>query len=261
MPEPEANENEQDFISRCIPIVLDEGTAQDQEQAAAICYSLWREKKETIVKSAWMPVVCTKVGDEWRLEVLGAPYGGPDGGKDWQGEYFSPKTDVMMQPGDRRPVIYNHGTTPEKHSDPVPEVIGTAVMTRRDEKGVWFEVILDKTKKFAERIWRAAINGLARASTGTMGYLKRVARDGELLKWPIGELTLLDLGEGRRPANDFATVNLKAIFEEAGIELPEVFARADEAKADTKQLAPEVEPTIVKQQKAAIGIVAHLKEK
>lgn len=44
MPTPRSSENEQEFISRCIPIVLDEGTAKDQEQAAAICYSIWREK-------------------------------------------------------------------------------------------------------------------------------------------------------------------------------------------------------------------------
>lgn len=48
MPKPGKNESQKDFVSRCIPIVLDEGTAKDQKQAAAICYSLWREaKKET----------------------------------------------------------------------------------------------------------------------------------------------------------------------------------------------------------------------
>lgn len=41
MPKPRANETEQEFVSRCIPIVLDDGTAQDNEQAAAVCYSMW----------------------------------------------------------------------------------------------------------------------------------------------------------------------------------------------------------------------------
>ncbi len=37
MPEPRADETEQEFIDRCIPVVLEEGTAKDSEQAAAIC--------------------------------------------------------------------------------------------------------------------------------------------------------------------------------------------------------------------------------
>ena len=46
MPKPGKNESQKDFVSRCIPIVMDEGTAEDNKQAAAICYSMWREKKE-----------------------------------------------------------------------------------------------------------------------------------------------------------------------------------------------------------------------
>lgn len=46
MPTPGKNESQKDFVSRCIPIVLEDGTAKDQKQAAAICYSMWREAKE-----------------------------------------------------------------------------------------------------------------------------------------------------------------------------------------------------------------------
>ena len=44
MPTPEKGESKKDFISRCIPIVLDEGTTTDESQAAAICYSKWANK-------------------------------------------------------------------------------------------------------------------------------------------------------------------------------------------------------------------------
>jgi hypothetical protein len=39
---PNAGESENDFISRCIPVVIEEG--KDQDQAAAICYSYWEDK-------------------------------------------------------------------------------------------------------------------------------------------------------------------------------------------------------------------------
>ena len=44
MPDVKEGESQQDYVSRCIPIVLKEGTAKDEKQAAAICYSMWREK-------------------------------------------------------------------------------------------------------------------------------------------------------------------------------------------------------------------------
>lgn len=48
MPRPGKNENQDKFISRCIPFLINDGTAQDLQQAAAICYSIWedRNKKE-----------------------------------------------------------------------------------------------------------------------------------------------------------------------------------------------------------------------
>ena len=49
MPEPGENEDKDKFISRCIPMVMEEGTAKDNEQAFAMCNSMWEqhEKKQT----------------------------------------------------------------------------------------------------------------------------------------------------------------------------------------------------------------------
>ena len=43
MPTPSNVEKESEFIPRCISILINEGT--DQEQAAAICYSKWNDKE------------------------------------------------------------------------------------------------------------------------------------------------------------------------------------------------------------------------
>lgn len=43
MPTPNKGEKESEFIHRCISILINEGT--DQEQAAAICYSKWNDKE------------------------------------------------------------------------------------------------------------------------------------------------------------------------------------------------------------------------
>ena len=45
MPTPKAGESKDDFIKRCIPIVIDDGTAKDGKQAYAICASMFSQKE------------------------------------------------------------------------------------------------------------------------------------------------------------------------------------------------------------------------
>jgi len=47
MPTPRPNEKEKDFINRCIPYVIKEGTTKDTSQAAAVCHSIWRKSKKS----------------------------------------------------------------------------------------------------------------------------------------------------------------------------------------------------------------------
>ena len=45
MPEPTAGESKKEYIDRCIPYLVKEGKPQDQ--AVAICYSMWKQKRES----------------------------------------------------------------------------------------------------------------------------------------------------------------------------------------------------------------------
>ena len=44
MPTPKKNESEEDFVARCIPILIREG--KTQEQAVAQCHSMYRQAKK-----------------------------------------------------------------------------------------------------------------------------------------------------------------------------------------------------------------------
>lgn len=46
MPTPRKNETKKKFISRCIPIVIEDGTAKDNKQGFAVCNSMWNEAKK-----------------------------------------------------------------------------------------------------------------------------------------------------------------------------------------------------------------------
>jgi HK97 family phage major capsid protein len=52
MPKPLLGESRDDYISRCIPIVIHEGTAKDPNQAVAICHSMWDKHQEG--KAVWL---------------------------------------------------------------------------------------------------------------------------------------------------------------------------------------------------------------
>ena len=157
-----------------------------------------------------------------RLEVLAAPYGSP-GDRDHLNEYFSARTDFMLDVGDRRPALYFHGFTSEKKMQKKPAAIGIATAARTDEAGLWMEVTL-KDSPLADRLYKAAEAGTCRASTGAVNYLCRTSPDGEVEVWPIGELSLIDEGPGRHPANDKAiAVPLKALFAELDLDVPEAF--------------------------------------
>lgn len=46
MPTPKDGEKRSDFVSRCIPIVMEDGTAKDNKQAVAICNSMYKQSKK-----------------------------------------------------------------------------------------------------------------------------------------------------------------------------------------------------------------------
>src|SRR5262245_29382410 len=137
-------------------------------------------------------------GDSWLLDVLGVPFGGPYGGKDAHGEFFTPATDLWLNRIPKRPVVYYHGLAEEGSA----EVIGEEVGWEKRDDGIWFRVLLDQGKALARRVWDAAQKGVARASSGAISHLVRVDDDGRIAVWPIGEISLLDARE-HEPANPY----------------------------------------------------------
>jgi hypothetical protein len=57
MPKPRPNEQKEDYISRCIPVVINEG--KSREQAYAICQGMWEDRNmsayEKIIKEYKTP--------------------------------------------------------------------------------------------------------------------------------------------------------------------------------------------------------------
>ena len=163
-----------------------------------------------------------KSDGEWVLEVLGVPFGGPNGGKDSDGEYFSAKTNIYADRFPSIPAVYFHGYNEHNQPASEPAYIGTATYDRTDAKGHWYKVILDKAKELSQRVWTAAKQGAARASSGSITHLVRKDKDGHITHWPTVELSIFDAVGKRQPANQYAVAMpaLKSVYAAAGLIWP-----------------------------------------
>ncbi len=144
------------------------------------------------------------------LDVLIAPFWGPNNGRDAHGQYFTPETEFMHDVIPTPPVFFYHGA--EMGEAPTP--IGKSADRWVDDLGVWQTVMLDMAEPTARRTWQASLAGNAYASTGVVpASLMLNAQTGEIEQWLIGEISLMVLSDGQEPANTYAIAlpRLKAL--------------------------------------------------
>jgi hypothetical protein len=150
---------------------------------------------------------------KWR--VLAIPYGGPFGGKDFDGEFFSPKTDIKPDWFDRRPLVWHHNLDRTMKADPV---MGTADDLEEKDDGWWTTIWLDRSHRYWSKVDELLRAGKIFGSSGSLpNFVKTDKRTGEILVWPFIEQTLTPT-----PANIYAVVTAaKAVdhFDEANIGL------------------------------------------
>jgi len=230
---------EQQKCTKAANAVLAEGGEDAEQNAIFACIRAAGKTQHPGGKAT------VKAVGDWELDVLGCPYGGPHDGKDSQGEFFAPDTSWHLDKGypELPPAVYYHGWDENGMPFGTPEYLGKTLKRWVDAAGVWWQVQLNKTSEWAKRIWDAAQQGVARASTGSC-HLSRVDADGHIREWPVVELSLLDMTEDRQPANTYAIAvpAMKAIYERAGLPLPDDMAQeaAQEAAQETVKVASAV---------------------
>jgi hypothetical protein len=150
-----------------------------------------------------------------KWKVLAIPFGGPFEGKDFDGEYFSPRTDIKPDWFDRRPLVWHHNLDGSMKADPV---LGTADDTEKEEDGWWSTIWLDRSHQYWAQVDQMLRAGKLYGSSGSLpNFVRTDRKTGEILVWPYIEQTLTPT-----PANPFARVTAaKAVthFEEANIGL------------------------------------------
>lgn len=206
----------------------------------------WIEAAKAIRKPAgFIKAIGTDEG-EWIIELL-VPYGGPLGGKDNDGDWFSAKTDFWLDQIGKRPIIHYHGWDANTGQPTNPEVIGEEVSYTKKSDGVWFKYILDKASATAKSMWEAAKGGFARASSGAISHLVRPLQGhGHIDLWPIVENSIMDIRNGTMPSNAYAVAlpAAKAIYKAANLPL------TIETRQENEMTLEEIEALLDKREAA-----------
>ena len=232
----QVSDHADNILTRTSQMMPDPSAESEAEQYPA-------ESGEGAKTGAALPLVenthiagAIKIAGDWALDVLGVPFGGPVRGRDAVGERFTPSTKIHQDLYPEIPAFYYHSY--DSHGNPQgdPVIIGKATYDHADERGHWYKVILDQTKEFAARVWEAAKNGVARASSGSIAHILRKTEDGDITNWPVVEMSLMDDAPGNfQAANGYAVAlpAAKAAYQLAGLKFSEPSAPDDADAANT----------------------------
>lgn len=166
------------------------------------------------------------VGD--RLLEVRVAYYGHKNGKDSHDEYFSPNTDFDPENFPAPPLLYYHGFDANGKKMGRPAVTGKFASRRVGTDGHYLTYKLKNTK-YADAQWDAAQSQKCVVSPGTIGHLiRKDAKTGELLYWPLAEISAWDYAPNRAPANlhSVAAPVLKALYAGEGLTPPAILETA-----------------------------------
>ena len=179
----------------------DEGSKFAQAHTAA-------KNCEANTKAAPLEVKASVV-DENHLRVLAIPFGGPLAGRDLDGDYFTPRTDIKADWFDSRPVLWHHGQDP--YGVMGTTVLGKAVLDDEpEEDGWWVDVWLKAGERRARLVEQLAAKAPLYGSSQALPSLVKRKADGEITVWPYIEQTLTT-----SPQNAYSVVrSAKALLDD-----------------------------------------------
>jgi len=178
IPIPDKGESQKDFISRCIPFVINEGTTDDSAQASAICYSIWRKHKEKNKEESDMSKriylkLCTNMFKPLVLKDKPQEFHGFDratmivGDGTYNGIYFpADELEKAFSSWENQPVNLDHSDKAE------------------DEVGFIKEVVYDKVNKKITA--KPFLNNLAPKAAVAAGFISGRLNAGTIPEVSVG---------------------------------------------------------------------------
>jgi hypothetical protein len=123
--------------------------------------------------------------------------------KDLSGEYFTSATWFGKNEGNGADVLLNHG---EPLGDApflkkLADFVFESAKSIKDDIGIFMETVLDLSDEFQKAVFELVQAGKLSWSTGSASHVVKKAKDGQILRWPIVEVSFTPMPcEPRLPA-------------------------------------------------------------
>lgn len=203
MPTPGENETHEEFIDRCIPIVLDEGTADSAAQARAICESYWDEEKKMMHKYLDIGLKVKEATEEGTFSGYGSVFGNTDSMQEIiEKGAFADSIKRHKQNGTMPAMLWQHDFR---------QVIGKYTEIKEDDNGLYVEGQLAKTPRGKEALELLRMDALSGMSIGYMPQKYEIDEETDVLIHK--EVDLWEVSLVTFPANQEARVaDVKAML-------------------------------------------------
>jgi len=154
-------------------------------------------------------------GETVRVGSYAVLWGGPDQ-RDLTGEYFTPNTaelERVFKALGKLPLIYRHAGDEVIKAD----VVGIVDFMARDDVGLWYEAQITAADEYKKAIVQMIQEGKLGTSSGTFPRARRVSREGEILRWPIIEVSATPMPAEPRLGVDYPLSVVKEHYEACGL--------------------------------------------
>jgi HK97 family phage prohead protease len=212
MPIPREGETQAEFLDRCIPYVMGEQEGMERDQAAAVCYGLFRkERGKSLDREVRYERPCPEpqfksggeVDDPGWIEGYASVFNVVD----HQGDVVRPgafqKTIAERIPAGKVKLMARHYA---RGGDTL-EVIGTITEAKEDEHGLWIHAELSANgtaQNVRQLVHEGHVNNLS-IGYRPVQYSDTVDADGKQIR-ELTELVLAEVTVVARPANDAAVI-------------------------------------------------------
>jgi HK97 family phage major capsid protein len=172
-----------------------------------------QHRSETLVLNAGEPLKA--LGDanndpnHVRVGAYAVRFSGPDE-KDLTGEYFTKTTNFGKHDGNGADILFNHGEPIGDKSifKKIADIAFESAKAVKDDIGIFVETVLDLADEYQKAIFDLIQAGKLAWSTGSASHVVKKAEDGQILRWPIVEVSFTPVpAEPRLPK----IVSLKSV--------------------------------------------------
>lgn len=196
------------------------------------------ESRSLVIKSLWLsigdrrteipltngyPIKAQIASNKYAVKSLGENrvggymmLWGDENNKDLDDEFFTPETEeltTIFEAMGKLPYLYNHATDKQVKAS----VVGYIDVLQPDSEGLWYEAQLEQGNQYVAAIQKLISQGRLGTSSGTLPGARKVAKNGQILRWATVEGSATPTPADPRQVLERPIAEIKSAFSQIGL--------------------------------------------